>query len=118
MIVIVVSLIDGDICMAYLQCLFMSYKANDKDGYYSNVVKIGFSVGMCGLVNIGQLNVEFSFELWSGFQWERKIILECLVVVCVRSFDFDLELGFFRGMWLGYFFMVLRNFMLKIMSLF
>lgn len=31
----------------------MSYKANDKDGYYSNVVKIGLSVGMCGLVNTG-----------------------------------------------------------------
>lgn len=44
MIATVTSLTDGDTCMVYLQCLFLSYKVNDKDGYYSNVVKIGLSV--------------------------------------------------------------------------
>lgn len=70
MIVTIASLTDGGTCMVYLQCLLLSYKANDKDGYYSNVVKIGLSVGMCGLVNTGQLNVQLSLEPWSGLQWE------------------------------------------------
>lgn len=44
MIATVTSLTDGNTCMVYLQYLFLSYKANDKNGYYSNVVKIDLSV--------------------------------------------------------------------------
>lgn len=53
MIVTVASLTDGGTCRVCLQCLLLSYKENDKDGYDSNVVKIGLSVGMCGLVDTG-----------------------------------------------------------------